>query len=61
MVNEKIFKIVNRELGISKKKFEKMVKNKHAELSGLISMDGASYMIAKELGIENLSNKVGED
>lgn len=38
----------------SRKQLEEKIKNKHEELSGLVSLEGAAHLVARELGINLL-------
>lgn len=49
---EKILEILEKKSGLSKEELEKKIKEKQKELSGLLSREGAAYLVAKELGIE---------
>ncbi len=49
---ENIIKKISLETGLSKEEILDKINEKQDELSGLISEEGAAYMVAKELGIE---------
>ena len=55
-LNEIIEKISNLS-NIKKEEIEKRVKEKQLEFSGLISMEGAAHIVAKELGISLLKKE----
>ena len=47
----KIFNVIIQHTGLSKEELEKRIEDKKAKLKGLISDDGALFIIAKEFGI----------
>ncbi len=49
---EKILEEIVKRSGISQQEIEKMISSKQEELSGLISLEGAAYLVARELGID---------
>ncbi|MEM5882882.1 MAG: DUF2240 family protein, partial [Candidatus Aenigmatarchaeota archaeon] len=49
---EKILEEIIKRSNISREEIEKMIFSKQEELSGLISREGAAYLVARELGIE---------
>ncbi|MCS7105721.1 MAG: DUF2240 family protein [Candidatus Aenigmarchaeota archaeon] len=49
---EKILEEIVKKSNFSKEEIEKMISSKQEELSGLISKEGAAYLVARELGIE---------
>ncbi|MEM5791071.1 MAG: DUF2240 family protein [Candidatus Aenigmatarchaeota archaeon] len=49
---EKILEILEKKSGLNKKDLEKKIEEKQKELSGLLSREGAAYLVAKDLGIE---------
>ncbi|MEM7825413.1 MAG: DUF2240 family protein [Candidatus Aenigmatarchaeota archaeon] len=49
---EKILEEIVKRSNISREELEKMVSSKFEELSGLISREGAAYLVARELGID---------
>ncbi|MGC8812270.1 MAG: DUF2240 family protein [Candidatus Aenigmatarchaeota archaeon] len=54
---EKILEEIIKRTNISKEELEKRIFSKQEELSGLISQEGAAYLVAKELGIDLESRK----
>lgn len=52
-LNELVTKI-SKESGVDEEKIKKMIEEKQDELSGLVSPEGAAYIIARELGVELL-------
>ncbi|MEJ2251986.1 MAG: DUF2240 family protein [Candidatus Lokiarchaeota archaeon] len=57
MKTEIYIKRIIEETGLSKKEIEKLVNEKKTELKGLISEEGALFIIAKELGVEVKENQ----
>ena len=59
---ERILKKISESAGISKEEIERKIEAKRAKLSGLISKDGASQIVAAELGInfDNEKLKINE-
>ncbi|MBI4014746.1 MAG: DUF2240 family protein [Candidatus Aenigmarchaeota archaeon] len=56
MTSEMVKKI-SAESGLSEEEIQQKVQEKQEELSGLISEDGAVYIVAKELGIQVMRKK----
>lgn len=52
MKNEEYINKIVEDTGLSKKDIENLVKEKKEELKGLISEEGALFVIAKELGVD---------
>ncbi|TFF87556.1 MAG: DUF2240 family protein, partial [Promethearchaeota archaeon] len=52
MKTERYIRRIIEETGLSKKDIEERVKEKKKELKGLISEEGALFIIARELGVE---------
>ncbi len=48
---------VEAETKISKDELGERIKKKQSDLSGLVSLDGAAYLVAKELGVNLLNNE----
>ncbi len=53
---EEITKNIVKNSDLSESKIEKMIEEKEAEFSGLISKEGAAHIVAKELGVNLLKN-----
>ncbi len=53
---EDIVKRINEEKGIDIEEIERRVKQKLDKLSGLISKEGAAYIVANELGVDLISS-----
>jgi len=51
---EKILDELEKQTDISREELEERINNKQKELSGLVSLEGAAHLIAKELGINLL-------
>lgn len=51
---EDIIKKISEHTGYSKEKINQMIEEKEEELSGLVSKEGAAYIVARELGISLL-------
>ena len=49
---EEIIMVIVESKGMSRDEVEKMIEDKQAELSYLISPEGAAYLVAKELGLD---------
>jgi len=49
---DKILEILEKKSGLNKEELERKIEEKQKELSGLLSREGAAYLVAKELGIE---------
>jgi replication factor A1 len=49
---EKILEEIMKRANVSREEIEKMISSKQEELSGLISKEGAAYLVARELGID---------
>lgn len=52
---EEIIVKLEQQTGISKQELEKKINKKKEDLSGLVSPEGAAYLVARELGV-NISN-----
>jgi replication factor A1 len=53
MINDLLFEL-EKKSGISREKLREMVREKMEEFKGLISEEGAIYLVARDLGIEML-------
>ncbi len=49
---DKILEILEGKTGLSKEEIEKRIKEKQEEFSGLLSKEGAAFLVARDLGIE---------
>jgi len=49
---------INSATGLSAEEIEKKIVDKQRELSGLVSREGAAYIVAKELGLDLIERKV---
>lgn len=56
-VKEKYYKAIMEQCGCTRKEIDELVKGKREELKGLISEEGALFVISKEYGIELTSIK----
>ncbi len=54
---DKIIEEIERKSGSSKEEIKKMIEEKQDELSGLISPEGAAYIVGNELGVSLLKEK----
>lgn len=57
---KKIIDLMAKESGLSKEEIMLKIKNKQKELSGLVSEEGATYIIANELGVRT-ENRIVEN
>ncbi len=59
---DRIIEKISKKSGIEKEEIERKIEAKRAKLSGLISREGASQIIAAELGVrfDNVQLKVSE-
>ena len=55
-INKDLIK-ARKELDALNKTLEKRIKEKHAEFSGLVSMQGAAHLVARDLGVNILVKK----
>jgi len=49
---EEIFKEIEKQTDVSREELIEKVDEKYTQLSGLITKEGAAYLIARELGID---------
>ena len=50
--HEELVKEISSKSGKGRKEVEKLIKEKQAELSGLVSEEGAAYIVGRELGVD---------
>ena len=54
---EQILSELEKKTDLSRKELEERIKKKHEELSGLVSLEGAGHLVARDLGINLLTVK----
>jgi ssDNA-binding replication factor A large subunit len=57
---DEILKSLEKQTDIPSKQLQEMVEKKHKEMAGLLSMEGAAHLVARELGVNvGISKKMG--